>query len=355
MTRWRDHFATFSGLVLGFTAGTALGADLSRGALFASDEALTAEISAPWRDLTRKKEEQRWPATMMVENTGGEPLQVALTVERRGISRQRICDFPPIRLRFDKQSVDGTLFDGEGSLKLVTHCDDGERWTQYYVLEMLTYRIHNLVTDFSFRVRPFEMRYRDVDRDKEPDTHFAFVIEDVDELADRHDMEELEPKSTLPGRLEPRAATQLALFQFMIGNLDWSAIRGPGESCCHNVKLIGRESDESEPEAGSQVPVPYDFDVSGLVDAHYAVPPEQLGVRSLRTRLFRGFCQHNDHLPATRAQFLELENAILALVRTEPRLKERNREDAARYLESFFEILRDDGKFEKRVVSECRG
>lgn len=350
MTRICKHSATLAGLVFCLAAVTASASDLSKGALFASDEALTAEISAPWRQLIRTEEEQRWPATMIVENPSGEPLEVPLTVERRGISRQRVCDFPPIRLRFDKDSVDGTLFDGEGSLKLVTHCDDGERWTQYYVLEMLTYRIYNLVTDYSFRVRPLQVRYGDVDRDKKPDTQFAFVIEDVDELADRHDMKELEPQSTTPGRLDPQIAAQLGLFQFMIGNLDWSALSGPSGSCCHNVKLIGTESG-TDP----QVPVPYDFDVSGLVDAHYAVPPAKLPVRSVRTRLYRGFCMHNELLPSVRARFLELQDDILAIVENETRLKERNRADTLRYLGSFFEILGEDRDFEKQVVSACRG
>lgn len=350
MTRFCKPFANLAGLIFCLAAATASASDLSKGALFASDEALTAEISAPWRQLIRTDDEQRWPATMVVGSPAGETLEVPLTVERRGISRQRICDFPPIRLRFDKDSVDGTLFDGEGSLKLVTHCDDGQRWTQYYVLEMLAYRIYNLVTDYSFRVRPMQVRYRDVDRDKEPDTQFAFAIEDIDELADRHDMKELEPKSTTPGRLAPEVTARLSLFQLMIGNLDWSATLGPGEECCHNAKLIGTGS-----ESDYEYPIPYDFDATGLVDAHYAAPPAKLPVRSVRTRMYRGYCAHNDHLPAARAQFLELQDDIMALVERESRLKERNRRDTARYLESFFEILRDDKAFEKQVVSACRG
>lgn len=344
------HSATLVVLVFALAAAAASASDLTKGALFTSDEPLTVEIAAPWRQLIRTEKEQAWPATMVVENPGGEPLRVALTVERRGISRQRVCDFPPIRLRFDKDSVEGTLFDGEGSLKLVTHCDDGVRWTQYYVREMLAYRIYNLVSDFSFRVRPLQVRYRDVDQNREPESHFAFVLEDIDELADRHDMKELEPESSQPARLDPVIASQVALFQFMIGNLDWSPTRGPDGSCCHNVKLIG-----AGPESDKEYPIPYDFDVSGLVDAHYAQPPAGMPVRNVRTRLFRGYCRHNETLAAARARFLQLEDEILALMEGEPRLTERNRNFATRYLGSFFDILREDAAFEEQIVSACRG
>lgn len=349
MTRFCKYSATLAALGL-CLAAAASASDLTKGALFSSDEALTVEIAAPWRQLIRTEEEQRWPATLMVENPAGEPLEVSLTVERRGISRQKICDFPPIRLRFDKDSVEDTLFDGEGSLKLVSHCDKGVRWTQYYVREMLAYRIYNQVTDFSFRVRPLQVRYRDVDQSREAESHFAFVLEDIDELADRHDMKELEPESSHPARLDPEVASLVALFQFMIGNLDWSPTRGPDGSCCHNVKLIGAGS-----ESDTEYPIPYDFDATGLVDAHYAQPPAGLRVRNVRTRLFRGYCRHNETLEAARARFLQREADILALVEGEPRLTERNRNFATRYLESFFDILRDDAAFEKQIVSACRG
>jgi len=318
--------------------------------LFDTQRTLQVEIQAPWRDLTRQKSEKRWPATLIFTDETGQRRTVSLTVERRGISRQRICDFPPIRLRFDDPSAEGTIFDGEGALKLVTHCDRGERWTQYYVREMLAYRIYNLVTDYSFRVRPLEVLYRDVERDKGPGEQFAFVIEDIDEVADRFDLEELEFDRVQPSRLEPATASELALFQLMIGNLDYSALTGPDQTCCHNAKMLG-----SGPDADRVLPIPYDFDVAGFVDAHYAVPPEKLPVRSVTTRLYRGYCLHNDTLPAAREKILGIESDVMALLRSEPRLNERNRKEVVNYLEEFFAMLHSDENFHKDVISQCRG
>ncbi len=310
---------------------------------------MVAEIQAPWRKVLRKKGDTRWPAVMILTASNGQQQQIVLTVERRGISRQRVCDFPPIRLRFDQSSVAGTAFENQGELKLVTHCDDGDRWTQYYVLEMLAYRFYNLITDNSFRVRPMRVRYRDIERDREPDEEFAFVIEDVDHLAQRQGMKEIETGRIYPTNLDPMGASRVALFQYMIGNLDWSPLAGPGGECCHNVKLIGRENSEIF------MPVPYDFDATGLVDAHYAAPPDRLPVRSVRSRLYRGYCSHNATLPDVRRTFLEQEQQILQIVRDESRLNERSQRSALNYLEEFFGILGDDAEFEKHVVSECRG
>ena len=335
-------------ILLALAAAPALAQDLSKGALFTSSDTLSIEIRAPWRKFVRVDEEKRWPAELTVENPGGEPLNVVLTVERRGISRQRVCDFPPVRLRFDKDSVDDTLFDGEGSLKLVTHCDKGNRWTQYVVLEMLAYRLYNLVSDYSLRVRPLMVTYRDSEREDDPETHVGFVIEDIDEAADRHDMKELEPRTSHPDRQDPELSSLVALFQYMVGNLDWSSIRGPDQECCHNMKLIGREG-------GLEYPIPYDFDVTGLVDAHYAVPPEGLGVRSVTTRLYRGYCAHEAALPAARARYLSLQTQMMDLIAAEPRLDPGRREEARDYLEEFFEVLRDDGEFEENIASKCRG
>ncbi|MDX1556802.1 MAG: hypothetical protein R3212_12300, partial [Xanthomonadales bacterium] len=276
--------------------------------LFRSNETVAVEITAPWRELQRDESERAWPATITWTDEAGQMQTLGLTVERRGISRQRVCDFPPIRLRFEKRVTDEGLFDHQKSLKLVTHCKDSDRWQQYYILEMLAYRIFNLMTDISFRVRPLEITYTDSDRGKSLDPKFGFVIEDDKAVARRLGLKKLDVESTRPGRLEPLEASRLALFQMMIGNLDWSPLTGPDGKCCHNGKLIGRD-----PQDVPVFAIPYDFDSTGLVNPPYAVPPAALPVRSIRTRMYRGYCAHNATLEAARAQILDLRPQITGL------------------------------------------
>jgi hypothetical protein len=321
--------------------------------LFESEEPLAITLSAPWREIVRNEDYQgTYPATLEYRDASGNPVQLALTVERRGVKRQEACDFPPIKWRFEKDAVKGTMFRGQGSIKMVTHCERSSKFEQYYRLEMLSYRIYNLLTDYSFRVRPLKVDYVDSKEDKVDDGRFAFIIEDDSDVAKRNGLKKLEIQRVMPSRLDPETTSVFTLFQLLISNLDWSALKGPGtEECCHNVKPIApRPLQDDDPI----IPVPYDFDASGLVNAPYAGPPLGLGVRTVRQRLYRGFCIHNDLLPTTRAKILANETAIMGIIQNDEMLTNNIRNNSLKYLEKYFEMMRDDDDFEKEVVRKCR-
>lgn len=319
-------------------------------ALFDSRNAVEITISAPWREIIRNRDVQDpYAATLEYIAEDGSRENVALTVERRGKTRQRVCRFPPIRLRFDKSDVEGTLFEGNKSIKMVTHCNNGSRWEQYYVLEMLAYPIYNLVTDRSFRVRPLTVTYQDTDRDANDGPRFAFLIEDDSLVADRNGLDKYDAVEIRPEQLDPLESSRFALFQYLIGNEDWSSLGGPpGDDCCHNAKLIG-------PDANDRLyAVPYDFDSSGLVDARYAVPNEALPIARVSQRLFRGFCLHNSTLEAARTELLENKPAIMAIVEQASQLRSGSRTQARSYLENGFEILEDRKLFDRAITGACR-
>lgn len=319
-------------------------------ALFEARDTVEMTISAPWRKIIRdRKNQDSYPARLDYIGDSGERRSIPLTVERRGKTRQRVCRFPPVRLRFDKEDVKGTLFEGNTSLKVVTHCNNGQRWDQYYILEMLAYPVYNLITDRSFRIRPLSIIYHDPDRGNNDGPRFAFVIEDDKLVAIRNGMDKHDLVKIGPGRLDPLESSRFALFQYLIGNADWSSLEGPpGDECCHNAKLIG-------PESGDPLyALPYDFDSSGLVDAHYAVPNEALPISRVSQRLFRGFCKHNATLEAARAEFLANRRAIETIFEQEPRLHPRTRSRAIEYLREFFDVLENRDRFERQITGACR-
>ncbi len=311
-------------------------------------ESLPLEVSAPWRSLRRQRDDAGpFPAVLRVE---GVERTFEPTVEKRGISRQEICGMPPIRLRFDEERVESTLFEGNRAIKVVTHCRNGKRWTQYVVLEYLAYRLYNALTEMSFRVRAAEITYIDTDRDREDEPRIAFLIEDDRLVGNRHGLDKVEVEEIHPLDLPAYETSIFMLFQYMIGNVDFSPLGGDGDECCHNVKLIGEE--------GSLEPlfaVPYDFDSSGWVDTTYAAAPEQLPIGDVRQRLFRGFCAHNEGLEPARAMIRERRGALYSIVESETRLTDRNRRKAVRYLDDFFETLDSDGRFERLITGVCRG
>ena len=305
----------------------------------------------PWDTIRRnKKKDDRYPVQLRYTGADGAQHTIDAEVSLRGITRRRICRFPPLKLHFDKKKLKGTEFRGNKSLKLVTYCDTGSKYEQYYIKEFLTYRIFNLITEYSFRARPMIIQYKDSKKD-DSITRFGFLIEDVDDLAKRNDMEELSIASAPYRELDPVTTSQLSLFQFMIGNLDWAATSGPkDDSCCHNSRLIGAGND-----INPKYTVPYDFDSSGLVNTHYAAPPEGLRVRNIRQRLYRGFCAFNDELPQTVALFREKKTDILALFQDNTHLSDYMRKDASDYIEDFYKIIDKPKRFEKDIIGKCRG
>jgi len=320
--------------------------------LFNSFDEMQVTFTGPWKTIMRnKKKDEAYPAKFTYTGVDGVEHTIDMTVTLRGITRRRVCDFPPLKLHFDKAAVKGTAFRGNKSLKLVTYCDSNSKYEQYYIKEFLAYRIYNLLTDFSYRVRPLMIDYVDSEKDDKSITRFSFLIEDTDEMAERNGVRELEiPRIPYP-QLEPVTTNRLSLFEFMIGNLDFAVTDGPkDDSCCHNSRLIGAGEDVVPKYA-----VPYDFDSSGLVNAHYAAPPEGLRVRNIRTRLYRGFCIFNDELPQTLALLREKKADILALFQDNPHLTDYMRNDAVDYIEDFYKIIDDPDKLEKEITDKCRG
>ncbi len=321
--------------------------------LFKSSETMNVRLIAPWRDLIRNTNKGgAFPGTIEYTDELGNRESLPLTVERRGLTRQRVCDFPPIRLRFKKQDVKGTTFRGQKSLKVVTHCGKASKYEQYYVLEMLAYQIYNQITDFSFRVRPLNVDYVDSERNSTIGGKFAFLIEDDSDVAARNDMKKLKTGRLKPSWLEPQLTSRLTLFQYMIGNVDWAALNGPDpQECCHNVKLIGVEPVQKK---GDIYPIPYDFDSAGFIDAPYAAPPQGLPIKKVTQRLYRGYCVNNPYMDDARKDILDREKAIMALVQEEPRLNSKSRRDAEDYLEDFFEIIQDERDWNKKIIEKCR-
>ena len=309
--------------------------------LFSEFSEMQVTLSGPWHTIKRnKKKDNRYPVQLTY--TGADGASHTIDVE---------ATFPPLKLHFDKKAMKGTEFRGNKSLKLVTYCDTNSKYEQYYIKEFLTYRIYNLITEFSFRARPMMIEYVDSEKDKKPITRFGFLIEDADDVAKRNDMKELEIPSVPYRDLEPVTTSQLSLFQYLIGNLDWAATSGPKEDkCCHNARLIGAGEDIDPKYA-----VPYDFDSSGLVNTHYAAPPDGLRVRNIRQRLYRGFCVRNDELPQAIEHFNEKKPEIIALFQDNEHLSDFMRADAIKYIEDFYKIVNNPKKLDKEIIDKCRG
>ena len=311
--------------------------------LFASDAPIQITIKGPISSLASKRNEEQRAATLTYAGTS-----YPITLTPRGITRLKkdVCQFPPLRVTFNPKPPAGSIFDHQGSLKLVTHCRSGTDFQQKVLLEYSAYRLYNLLTPLSFRARLANIDYVD-DSGKPFVSRTGFFIEDVDDLARRNGMVKVHTADRIPANmLDSRAAARFAVFSYMIGNLDWSMRAGPvGEGCCHNARLLGASQ-----SAQRLLSIPYDFDFSGLVDAPYAEVPEGISVTSVRQRNYRGYCIHNADATAVAAELSRRRGEFTGLFSTIPGMDERTRGRAANYIDGFFKDV-DSGKIFKTCVS----
>ena len=317
--------------------------------LFASSDVLRLTIQGPLNAIARSHSEERMPGSLTVAGTTT-PLPV--TLSGRGITRRQsdVCQFPPLWVRFSAPPPAQSAFAGQKSLKLVTHCRGGASFQQYVLLEYAAYRMFNALTPASFRVRLAMIDY--VDAGGKPfASRYGFFIEDLDDVARRNGMQEAKLPSRIPTTvLNAEAAARYALFQQMIANHDWSMRAGPaGDECCHNAKMIA----PARGVAAGAIPIPYDFDFSGFVNAPYASPPDVLKIASVRQRQYRGYCSLNNQVLATAVQFQAARPAMLAAIAATPGIEQRTVRTASAFLDPFFADIASPEALRAKVLKTC--
>lgn len=315
--------------------------------LFASEDVLELTLQADFKALRgdRRGETPERPGVVLLRTAEGDrPLQVQLRTRGRFRRESANCSMPPLRINFKKKEVEGTVFAGQDKMKIVGSCrPNRDSFEQLVLKEYLVYRMLQLITPASFRVRLARITYEDTSGENDAYTRFAFFIEDDDDLASRLGARVFalpEGGNLPPTALDVPTAATVAVFQYMIGNTDWSDVAG------HNVELLD--------VGGIAVGVPYDFDFSGFVDAPYATPDPSLHLDDVRERLYRGWCWPGATPASILPPFREARAAILRMVSTFPHLDPGSRNDAQRYLEPFFDGIETNDKAHRRMFRDCR-
>jgi len=319
--------------------------------LFASHDILKVRIEAPLSTLIKERPEEKYLDGMFYYiDANGQEQALDLKIRTRGKYRlqKKTCNFPPLRLNFKKGQVKETEFANQDKLKLVSHCQTRKKSFEQLVLrEYLAYRIYQLLTDRSFGARLMHINYIDTEDDGKAIAKYGFVIEDDDNIGERLGLSRATIHSIEPVELDARLANLVAVYLYMIGNTDYSLVLGPaGDECCHNSMLYTAG-------AAPYMPIPYDFDFSGIVDAPYASPNPRFRLRSVKNRLYRGRCINNELLDGTFAFFMEKETDIRALIDELAGLDENNRNQVTRYIDGFFEEIQNAKKIQQKFINRC--
>lgn len=317
----------------------------SGSALFDDDSILEVTLKGPLSTLIEdKRNREENPFTLVVD---GASLNVAVRV--RGNSRVSTCRFPPLRLNFTASGLDETPFAGEDKLKLVTHCQNGSNDAQDSVLnEFIAYRIFNLISDRSYRVRLLRVRYQDSDgkQRKLEEPHYGFLVESDESLARRHGGAVAKVEAILFSKLDIEQTARLNVFQYLIGNRDWSFVTADSDdACCHNIDLLEIES--------ALVPVPYDFDLAALTGAKYRARRE---LNQSNKREYSGYCRTpRDMLDQAIDHIQLLRDDILSAAMHAPTLDDNTQERRAKFIAGYFEEAAEKAALLSRFERNCIG
>lgn len=310
--------------------------------LFDADDVLQVKLSGNIKALFNDRgDNAAYHPLLLTYKEGDKEISLPLKAKTRGnFRRDRAnCSYPPILLNFQKTTNANTVFHEQDKMKLVVPCQGD----QYVIKEYLVYKLYNLITPASYRARLAKVVFYDSARNKEVGNFFTFLLEEDEQMAKRNGTHVLERKMIRGESTETETFLKMAVFQYMIGNTDWSV------PYLHNIRILSFDS--------STIPsvVPYDFDHAGIVNAPYAMPPEELALRSTQDRRFRGYCITDmktfDQVIAT---FNRLRKEIYGVYSSCPHLDSRYVASTTKFLDEFYTTINDPKKAKAAFTYPCQ-
>ena len=335
-------FLLFVSAFLGLV--NAYGQPINRQSFFKNDTIAALLISANLRniDLERQKEIKR-PGIARLIMPDSVEFSGPIELHGRGKIRYELCNPPPLMLYF--KTKEQSSLRSLGKLKLVWGCRSGDFYDQLVIKEYLVYKMFNLLTPYSFRVRLLDIEFKDSSKAGTPIRRKGFLIEDIDELAKRNGLIEFEGISLMPGETNQPQYALVTVFQYMIANTDWSV------SNYQNIKMVASDT------ALKPVPliVPYDFDNCGLVNADYAVPHESLPIESVLQRYNKAVSLKKEDIHAVAEIFRQAQPALISIIEKCNELKPSNKKEMINYLNEFFRLLADMKTFDNIFLKQPVG
>jgi hypothetical protein len=320
--------------------------------LFEAQETLDVIVEAPIRKLSsQRKKKPEFEGTVRYTDADGTEHAFAVIVSTRGKSRLDVCDYPPLRIAFNRDETAGTVFEGQRKLKMVRQCMRGGKGTNWLYLELGIYRAYNVITDYSYLTRQLNVTFRESGSGKSDGRVYpAFFIEDDKDMARRLNRKRIRPPKVEPHQMAAVETAHNLLFQYLIGNTDFAVKKGPsGEGCCHNGRVITEAA-----QRDGWIIVPYDFDYAGIINTEYAMVHERLPIRDVKTRLYRGFCWQNEEILQSIELFKQKRSDIESALLPSEVSKSKARRVTS-YIERFYETMNDPQKLQKELFDKCRG
>jgi hypothetical protein len=313
--------------------------------IFSSNEPLRITLSFNIRKFVHgKSKPEDFDAIMTTHTSDHDSIVQHVKLRARGQFRRTFCYFPPILISSVNKTKEADKAFGQNSIKLVTHCKNTGSFEDYILKEYLAYKLYNQLSQYSFRVRLLAVEYIDSERPEKRYSRFGFIIEDPEEMAERNHTELVDSLVITKNALVSAENTRAAMFEYMIGNVDWAL------TIMHNVKVIR----PTEVYTYRRIYVPYDFDYSGFVGTSYAVPSEELGITSVKERLYMGTCVPDEIYNQVMDEFEAKKDQLVKTIVDFNYLESGVKNEAIDYLNDFFNQMKNRYNFISIMKVHCR-
>lgn len=313
--------------------------------LFSDTSLIEVELRYNFDELKRDydNDPNYHSAELRYKNIWGGMVKIDAEIKTRGIFRRNPanCSQPPLWIRFNPSEVRNTPFEGLGKIKLVLQCYYRSNYDQLLLKEFLAYKIYSIVSSYHYKVRIAKVTQIDRITNNKV-IMYGFFIEPAEIMSIRLKSKLDDRKNIHPNACNKAITTRMAIFQYMIGHTDWSI------KAQHNITLI-------EPhDAASPIPVPFDFDFSGIVDAPYSLPAEHLLIKSVVERHFNGYCRSLEEFKLAIEYFNSKKEEIIDCIKSFYLIDAKNRSRVIDYVYEFYDIINDDKMVKKEFIDGCR-
>jgi hypothetical protein len=318
------------------------GSDRQYVSLFDGDELLDVSLYLDLSSFLKKADRNSsFDALMTMHFSETDTLQSKVSISYRGQSRYERCKYPPMKIRFKKPLYEESDSGRIKNMKLVNQCQQGYASGDYVIRECLVYKLYGVLTDTCYRTRLLKISFIDTEKKRKPLVQYGIFIEPDALLASRTNTMEAKTGSVRQSHMIPEMIDRVAVFNYMVSNWDWAVISR------HNIKVF-LPAEYGQEMLG--IPVPFDFDLAGVVNADYAIPLPEMGISSNRDRLFSGICRPAETYKQTLMMFLDKKEEFYAVVNDFPYLERSAKRDIIWFLNQFFDQLEKERSLNRLII-----
>jgi len=313
---------------------------------FDTDEPLELTLKYDITSFVKQKHKGEYlDAVLIIYSGENDSIVKNIRLKARGNFRRGHCFFPPIYLNFKTDPIEHGELEGIKKIKLVTHCSNSKAYQAYVLKEYLAYKMYNLLTDYSFRVKLLKINYIDTGKKQRNYVHQGFLIEPIELIEKRTNSIEVDGKMISGLTVMNPEMDRVSMFEYMIANTDWRVKGG------HNMKYLK----SLEWVTTKVIPVPYDFDYSGMVNASYAIPQEWTSIKEVTQREYLGYCRDDEdaYLQAVEP-FLQNKDDIFMIIEDCQYLSEREKKGLRSFIEGFYDEVEDSRGVLHSLKRQCR-